>query len=371
VNTDLPSPRPDDPFGFPGDLLGDLLSTDPGLDALLGRLTADPEPDELAGENAALAMFRANHAAAPRLAYAAAPDRARGSVTARRAGRRRGHRARFIAAAVTLAAAGFAVAAYTEALPAPLQQAAYHALGFAGVPSAHHHPAPAAAASSSPTRTGSHGAAPSPSGSRHASAPASRPSTSSQTPGPGQAALSITVASGRVVAGQSVTCTGRLTDRAGGVPGATLNLLERAAGQPGWQPAGTAATGSNGEAVLTVTDLTTNAAFRLKGPDATLSGPVLVIVVPPIRASVGKPGRASDMITASSPLASAGDTVVLQVLAAGHWQSTQKAHLNAARQAGFAVPVTALARQREYRVVLLPTAAHAMSVSNAVMISLR
>ena len=65
MSTDLPGHRPDDlpgdvPGGLPGDLLGDIASSEPGLGALLGMLAADATPDELTGESAALAMFRAN-----------------------------------------------------------------------------------------------------------------------------------------------------------------------------------------------------------------------------------------------------------------------------------------------------------------------
>jgi hypothetical protein len=366
MSADVPAPRRDDPAGIPGDLLGDILSREPGLDALLGRLTANPEPDELAGEHAALAMFRANRASVSTPLGGTAPHRARPGATAQRAGRWHTRRGRLIAATVALAAAGFAVAAYTEALPAPLQQAAYHALGFAGVPAAQQY-APAAAASRPPTRTGPHGTRTGSAGKRQAGTPTSpQRSTSSSAAGAGRATLSITAASGRIIAGQSATIGGRLTDQAGDVAGATLNLLERAAGQPGWHLAGTAATGSNGEAVLTVADLTRNAAFQLEGPDGTLSGPVLVIVVPPITASVGSARGGANVVTASSPLAAPGDTVVLQALAGTHWLNLQKAQLDGAGQARFALP--SRLRQREYRVVLLPTAAHAMSVSNAVMI---
>src|SRR5580692_8518244 len=61
MSTDLPGHRPDDLSGdVPGEHLGDFVSSEPGLDALLGMLTADATPDELADEGAALAMFRAN-----------------------------------------------------------------------------------------------------------------------------------------------------------------------------------------------------------------------------------------------------------------------------------------------------------------------
>jgi hypothetical protein len=96
---------------------------------------------------------------------------------------------------------------------------------------------------------------------------------------------------------------------------------------------------------------------------------VLVIVLPPVSASVGSSGSHGAVVTAGSPLAAPGDTVVLQVQAGARWLNLQKSQLNRARQAGFQVHTHS--RQSVYRVVLLPTAAHGISVSNAVTISPR
>ena len=201
---------------MPGDLLGDIASSEPGLDALLGMLAADATPDELAGENAALAMFRATRqpGRSPSAASLVSSERrvrhpahagGRSAPAAAWHPRRQARRVGLMAAAVTLAAAaGFAVAAYTEALPAPLQQAAYHALGFAGVPAAHHS-APSAAASHAPGNARGHGPSPKPGPSASASP---QPSSSAPVSLTGQASLSLTVASGRIVAGRSDTFTG-------------------------------------------------------------------------------------------------------------------------------------------------------------------
>src|SRR6185437_4308789 len=111
------------------DPAGDFGPGAPGLDQLLGLLTAGPTPDEFARQTATLAMFRQN---------------IRPSAPRRRALLTR--RTQF----------AFAAAAYAEALPAPVQHVAYRVLGFAGVPDAprhsagpagqrppaHHHPAP-------------------------------------------------------------------------------------------------------------------------------------------------------------------------------------------------------------------------------------
>jgi hypothetical protein len=351
----------DDAFGsMPGDLLGDIASSEPGLDALLGMLTADPTPDELAGENAALTMFRAHRR--PTAPPAAPPADLH---------RRRRLRAGIAAAAVTLAAAaGFAVAAYTEALPAPLQHAAYQVLGFAGVPSVHH-AAPSAAAYRPPGPARQRGGSPAAGGSPGPAASASpRPGGAAQPPAPGQEELSITAASGRVAAGAGDTFAGRLTGQGGAaVQGKTLNLLERAAGQSAWHLAGTGTTGGNGGAAVTVADLTRNAAFRLKAPDGALSGPVLVIVAPTVTARAGGPGGRPGVITASCRLGIPGDTVVLQAQSGARWLSLQKASLNKNGQAVFTVQ--GRAGRRAYRVVLLPTVAQGTSVSNTVRVPAR
>jgi hypothetical protein len=279
---------------------------------------------------------------------------------------RRGRRVGLMAAALA-AAAGLVVAAYTEALPAPLQQAAYNALGFAGVPAAHHS-APSAAVSHAPGSARGRGSSHQPGHSPQPGAPASpKPGASSPAPASGQAGLSITAASGRIVAGGNDTFAGHLTGPSGAVAGASLSLLELAAGQRAWSPAGTATTNSSGSAVVSVSDLTRNAVFRLQGPDGALSRAVLVIVLPPVSAGVSSSGAHSVMVTASSPLAVPGDTVVLQVQSGTRWLNLQKGKLNQARQAGFVVRMKA--RNAVYRVVLLPTALHGLSVSNTVTVS--
>jgi hypothetical protein len=397
VSADFPGHHPDDfPGAIPGDLLGDIMASEPGLDALLGMLTAGPAPDELTGEAAALAMFRANrHPDAsepdipgvpgpgapaipgPRMPGAPVPEPTPGGppvpaprIPGPRSFGRRGRRAGLMAAAVTLAAAaGFVVAAYTATLPAPLQQAAYHALGFAGVPSAGHHP-PSSAASRSPRPARGHGPSPGPGHSQQPGAPASpQPGVSSPAPGNGQDGLSITASSGRIVAGGKDTFAGHLTGPAGAVAGVSLSLLERAAGQGTWSVAGTAKTNSGGSAVLSVPDLTTNAVFRLNGPGGALSRPVLVIVLPPMSASVTSSSAHAVVVSADSPLAVPGNTVVLQLQFGARWLNVQKGQLNRAGKAEFVVHPRA--KPSVYRVVLLPTASHGLSVSNTVTVSPR
>ena len=401
MSADFPGDPPDDrpgavPDPLPGDLLGDIASGEPGLDVLLSLLAAEPTPDELAGESAALAMFRGSVPTAAAVPGPPAPEpsapgpRSPGPHAPRphAPGRRassprmpsrqtpgwRTRSARRLAAAVTLAAAaGFASAAYTEALPSPLQHVAYGVLGFAGIPDAHHSgPAPASTRPASPGRDRSRSHAPG--GTRPATPASPQPGASASASSPpratGPAALSVTTASSRIVAGGSETFAGRLTDHGQAVAGARLSLQERQAGQRSWRPVGSATTGADGQAMVMVKDLTRNAGFRLAGPGRELSQPVLVIVVPPVSASVtsspaGQAGQA-DVLTASSPLASPGNAVVLQVWTGVRWRTVQARELNAARQAAFLVRATG--QSREYRVVLLPTVAHGLSVSATVTV---
>jgi hypothetical protein len=385
---DEPGGRPSGgPGPLPGDLFEDIVAGEPGLDALFGLLTSEPTPDELSGANAALAMFRASRPPTANVPGAPAPEprapgpRAPGAHASSphapglRASRSRASRwnakpARRLAAAVTLAAAaGLAVAAYTEALPAPLQHAAYRVLGFAGIPDARHGAASATGAPRPIRGRHAHRApgsagAPQPSGPVSALPGASAPATS---PSAGQTGLSVTAANGRIKAGGSDTFTGRLSVPGQAVAGVTLGLEERAAGQRGWRPAGSATTDAAGDATVTASDLTRNALFRFAGPHAELSQPVLVIVVPPVSASlVTGPGGRGETVTASSPLASPGDVVVLQAQSGTRWRSVSVQRLDGSEQAAFMVRGPGMAQN--YRVMLLATADHGGSVSNTVTV---
>lgn len=93
---------------------------------------------------------------------------------------------------------------------------------------------------------------------------------------------------------------------------------------------------------------------------------MLVIVVPPVSASVASgPAGQGDVLTASSPLASPGNAVVLQLWTGMRWRNVQIRDLNGARQVTFLVRVPGTGR--EYRMVLLATAAHGLSLSNTVI----
>ena len=94
---------------------------------------------------------------------------------------------------------------------------------------------------------------------------------------------------------------------------------------------------------------------------------MLVIVVPPVSASGQRSGGQGDMLTASSPLASPGNAVVLQIL--DREALAERAGARPERRpAGHRSWSRALGPGREYRMVLLATAAHGLSVSNTVTI---
>jgi hypothetical protein len=145
---------------------GESSGFDPGLEQLIGALTASGHPHELAGRAAALAAFQA-------ASQQPAPDgRARSrstrSIPTRSAWHRRPLRVASLPARLAVAIAavaavlgGFTAAAAAQALPAPVQQLAYNVLAPLGVPvsqppPSHHgrsgspgHPSPATGLASS------------------------------------------------------------------------------------------------------------------------------------------------------------------------------------------------------------------------------
>jgi hypothetical protein len=156
---------------------GESSAFEPGLEHLIGALTASGHPHELAGRDAARAAFRA-------ASQQPTPAGRASSATTRPASpwsawRRRPVRlvlpARLAVsiAAIVAVLGGFTAAATAQALPAPVQQLAYNVLAPLGVPvsqppPSHHsrsaslgHPSPATAPASapggpvpSPSRTG-------------------------------------------------------------------------------------------------------------------------------------------------------------------------------------------------------------------------
>lgn len=359
----------------------DALPTEPGLDQLLGMLTAGGTAAELGGQRAALAMFRDNRpSATPELATPGlgTAELATAAMARRRHPRPFRVRLAAIAAAVVIVG-GLAAAAYGSMLPAPVQHVAYRVLGFAGVPDVHHsHPQPAGSAlSPSGSVTGHHHhSQPSPAtGSTHparrrassssSSSPRGSGSSSASPAPPGPVRLSVVAARPKVVAGTAAVLVAQLTRHGNPVRGAALTLLEHVAGQSGWQRAGRQQTSSNGSVTFTVPDLTTNATFRVTGPGGARSRAVPVLVAPPVSVSVQSiPNGRAHLLVVSSPLAAPGNAAVLQVFRDGSWQWLRAHDLGAGEQTEFRIKPHAVSLR--FRVILPATATHGRSHSEPV-----
>jgi hypothetical protein len=337
----------------------------PALDPLFRALTAEAAPAELAGQEAAAAMFRANRTVPVTQPATLSPAQpAAQDEKARRKSRLLRHRLRRhrrYVPSLGMAAAGAAViagavtgGAYAAVLPAPIQHIAHKVLARIGVPDSH----------ASPSR------------SPQAAQPS--PVTPSQQPGPLQshnpgqpgpsplAPVSLTAARAQIPAGGQDILSGLLMP--GGHPrgGVRLDLLERPAGSQGWRPAGTAVTSSDGAATFSVRHLTSDTSFRLSGPGAALSAPVLVEVVPHVTISVASgTGPQTDTVDVSVRYADPGDAVDLQIFVNGAWRDLARQRLDHAHRAAFSV---AAGVGQSYRVLLPATSAHASAVSGQVTV---
>jgi hypothetical protein len=291
---------------------------------------------------------------------------------------------------VVLIVGGFAGAAYSAALPAPVQHIAYHVLGFVGVPDAHRArpqhtaaprprhsqpapppgstSAPAAPVSTSPSAQPSGSATPKPGKGKHSPSPSRRPKPFRPAPPSGPVHLTATAAHAEIAAGAADTFTASLTRPDGtAVRGGQLTLSEHAAGGSGWRSVAQATTGTDGRAQLTVTGLTVSAKFRVTGPDDAQSQSMRVIVVPPISLAISAASHGTTaVLVAKSPLADPGDRVVLQVQSGGHWVSKRIRRLDQAGKSRFTVRVRL--RGRKYRVVLLGTVSHGRSASSPLQV---
>jgi len=366
---------------------------DPGIDQLFHILTTGPAPDELAGEQSALAMFRANVSLASGSAAVngtpvngtpvngmTVPIPAGHRVTSPNRPVRHPFRVPVrwgvrLAAAGVIAIGGATAAAYAAALPAPVQNLAHHVLGIVGVPAAHHphraatsqtrgpHGGPAGR-SVPPGRHSHPSQAAKPSRSAHASAsPSASPSSSTAT---GRAVLSASASSPDIMAGTGPVIDGQLTRAGTGISGVTVTLVERLAGHPLWHVAGTAQTTSAGNVAITGPPLATNAAFRLRIPGGVHSASVLVTVTPQVSV-VLTPGASSlrDLLTVSTEFAEPRNVVWLQVQsAAGSWVSLRSKRLNAAGKTWFILSGKRL-ENKTVQVVLMATVKHGSAASNS------
>jgi hypothetical protein len=311
---------------------------DPSVDRLIRALTADGSADELAGRQAARAMFR----------------------DSRRRPRRRFSFPMSTAAAAVVVAAGLA-SAYAALLPAPVQHLAYRILDGIGVPDAHHPGArPGAATIPSTTANSAVSASPLPASPGPAGTPAPHPVPDQD--------LVLASAYARIAADGSDVFSGRFAREDRAEPGVRVRLLEHVDGVPGWRYAGRAVTDRRGGVTFTVQHLTSNASFRLAGPKGVTSLPVAVTVIPPVslHLAAGRQ-RGTDLLTAVVPFADPGDPVVLQELSGKVWRSVGEHLLGRGHQASFTVRIPK-SGGLEYRVVLPRTSRHGRSVSSRVRI---
>ena len=394
MNSDLPG-------GLRPDELGDA---GPGLEQLLRTFTADGTASELAGEQAALAMFRA-HVRAPAGGQLPAPAAGRGSLNGhlpaepaaqpagtrpirrlRPPGIRRGvPRLRIVVATAATLVGGFAAAAYAEALPAPVQHLAYQAFHYLGVPDAQHsHPAggrpptttpgghhagaPSAGPHPAPSVSGGHSSGPAP-GSSGTPRPSTSPGQGSPAvPPSGTVVLSAQAVSTQIPGGSAATINGVLST--GGRPDAHVyvRLMEHVIGRVGWVRVGRAQTSARGDVSFTTPALNRNAAFRLAEGISTRSSDVLITVVPTVSANLKLgPKGSTDYLSVITAYARQGDVVLLQVMHGGTWVTIRQDGLNAYGKAVFSFSATKL-QGAELQVVLLATRQHGEATSPPVTV---
>lgn len=366
-------------------------------DPVVRALTAPASSAELAGEEAALAGFRAAMAGRSRRRFAG----------------------RFGAGATTMVVAiglsGGVAAAYTRSLPAPIQQAVHTAFGSIGVPSAPHHRLSAAARHHGATVTAATGSvAPQPAGSipagspviatrpapppptpsatpshkpphRAAAAPSSPAAVVPSSPPPSAATVTtspppsspappvasvagLSVSSDRVPAGEGDTAFGTITDGDGRpVPDHAVRLVERLTGGSGAQQIGSATTDGSGAVTLPVPALSHSVVLRLLAGNGIHSTPLRVVVLPVMTTSMTADGNDYD-VQLSVAGASAGDAVMVQRLGRGGWSAERTVRLDAQGAVAFTVPVPPR-RQVRYRAVLRPTSAHGYAAAGFVAVA--
>ncbi len=390
------------------DPLDDPGSRDPGVSALFDQLTSPGTSDELAGEQAARAMFAAVSAARTQTRTFGVTQSPPRQPASRRSTARRTRKApvrspsrvggRLIAAATVIAAAfGFAAAGYAEVLPPPLQHVAHQILGFAGVPNppgspsstltagptpSQHpvtrptSPPPATGGPTSPSpghgTTSSRSASPSPKHHSPRLGPSPSPTPSSPgSPSPtGPVKLTLTAAQTLIVAGDSVQFTASLTRNGQPGTGVKVTLLEQLAGHTAWKRVAHARTGSQGQLALTVPSVTKNASFLIADSHGARSSEVTVVVVPPVSLSIAVARHRADQLVVSSPLAQRGDVVELEVSTdGGPWRVLRAHRLRKAGTTEFTVLVRKVSLN--YQAVVLATDVHGQSVSAPITVAAR
>jgi hypothetical protein len=240
--------------------------SEPGMDQLISALTADGRQDELAGRDAALAAFRA---AAQRAATEQTIRQRRLAPFRRPLTGWHPPRLTALAAVAAVVVAVIVAAAYTQALPGPVQDAAHSVFAPLGVPG--QQPPPGTAPSQGPMAI------------TDATRPGNCPSCDAvfKTPSPRSGNHYIVKLSGarvRAAGGVVVVLTGRVAKNGSSAAGVRVALVARSAAAPQWRIVATGVTGPLGGFRFVTPPLTANAVFRVVAPDGAYSGPVRVAV---------------------------------------------------------------------------------------------
>jgi hypothetical protein len=342
--------------------------TDDDLDLdhpVVAALRAPAKPHELAGEDAALEMFRR-------------------TMPARR-GRRALRRIGVGGAGVVLGLAltGGVAAAYTTGLPDPMQDAAHAVLEPLPIPAPptaevrhlrqrlraiarDRNRARHGAAAGSPI-PGGRSAVPTPSGVPTLRGPAAvppgqagaspagspRPSPSS-TPPPASWTVSV---SRRVVPVHSgVVLSGRLSRGDVALAGRRVYAAEFVVGESGWHRVASGQTGSDGTVALTVPALTSNVRLRLVTGSGVTSPQLVVSVVPKLSVSLAR-DQGQRVATVTADGGRAGNVLVLLRRDGDTWTKVASTSLAEGGTGQFTVPGPGQTRVR-YRVRLPATARH-------------
>jgi hypothetical protein len=237
-----------------------------GIDQLISALTADGRPDELAGRDAALVAFRA---AGQRAETEQTIRQRRFSPSSRPLTGWLPTRLAAITAAAAVVIAGIALAAYTKALPGPVQDAAHTVFAPLGVPGQQ-------------LRSGT---APNqgPAAITAATQPGNCPSCATvfKTPSPRTGNHYVVTLSGtrvRVTGGVVAVLTGRAAEHGSPAAGVRVALVVRTAASAQWRIVATGITGPRGGFRFVTPPLTADAVFRVVAQDGAYSGPVRVTV---------------------------------------------------------------------------------------------
>ena len=349
----------------------DDLPGSPLWDALLGPGTHD----ELAGEGAALAAFRA-----------AQPSRGRG---ARRLGVVGG-----AGVAIFLAAGAGVAAAYTGNLPGPFQDAVHKVAGGIGVPAppkgrpeaASHHTTPVPNATrtskpgdvvvplpgSGPSPTAGPPATPAPAVSAQPSAPTSRvpavsatgqpssqPSTTASPSPAAKPTLTAALSATTVTMHRDVVVSGRLVRGDKPMVGRTVYLAREYPGQDGWTRIGQGTTDAQGRVQITASSLNRNVLLRLAG-GGVVSGNHKVTVLPTVNVKVTVPAAGKRRLAVTTDGAVAGDSCQLMRLDGTTWTFVASHSLDASAATAFTVPAAPSGTRVRYRIRVLATSRHGL-----------